>query len=187
MPTRVGLFGGTFNPPHRGHVAVLRAAARLARFDLLEVTVAGDPYLKPDAALLDGEARLAMAHAAFDGLELVEVSDRELRRGGPTYTIDTVEELLGDFDAVDLIIGADLVGQLPTWRRADELATLVQVGVVPRPGGDERLGPQWKGYRIPMSPVDLSSTYIRDLDPTQADLAELLPAAVVPLYLALRG
>ena len=108
-------------------------------------------------------------------------------RAGPTYTIDTVEELLADFDAVDLIIGADLVGELGKWHRADDLASLVEVGVVPRPGGDERLGAAWRGYRVPMSPVDLSSTYIRDLDPSTADLADLLPAAVVPLYLASRG
>ncbi|HEV2427542.1 MAG TPA: nicotinate (nicotinamide) nucleotide adenylyltransferase [Acidimicrobiales bacterium] len=187
MPTRVGLFGGTFNPPHKGHVAVLKAAARLGRFDLLEVTVAGDPYQKRDPSLLSGDARLAMARAAFEGLSLVEVSDRELRRAGPTYTIDTVEELRADFDAVDLIIGADLAGQISSWHRADELATLVEVGVVPRPGDDQRIGPAWRGYRIPMSPVDLSSTYIRDLEPTRADLDDLLPASVVPLYIAYRG
>ncbi len=108
-------------------------------------------------------------------------------RAGPTYTIDTVLELLADFDAVDLIIGADLVGQVASWHRADELASLVEVGVVPRPGDAQRLGASWRGYRIPMSPVDLSSTYIRDLEPSAADLADLLPPAVVPLFLASRG
>ncbi|MFI5036441.1 MAG: nicotinate-nicotinamide nucleotide adenylyltransferase [Acidimicrobiales bacterium] len=187
-PRRVGLFGGTFNPPHHGHVAVLRAAAQMGRFDLLEVTVAGDPYLKRDRGeLLPGPERLAMAVAAFAHLPLVEVSDRELRREGPTYTIDTVRELLGGGDVVDLIVGADLVEQLASWREADELARLVEVGVVPRPGGEGRLAPGWRGYEIAMDPVDLSSTFIRDLSPTQSDLAQYLPADVIPLYRRFRG
>jgi nicotinate-nucleotide adenylyltransferase len=184
---RIGLFGGTFNPPHLGHVAVLRAAARLGRFDLLEVTVAGDPYLKPHDDLLPALLRLAMARAAFGDLALVEVSDRELKRSGPTYTIDTVRELLADADEVDLLIGADLVDQLPTWHEAEELARLVRVGVVPRPGGHTELPPGWRGYEIPMDPVDLSSTYIRDLGPERGDLEELLPAGVIPLYETYRG
>ncbi|MGH9019755.1 MAG: nicotinate-nicotinamide nucleotide adenylyltransferase [Acidimicrobiales bacterium] len=188
MPTRVGLFGGTFNPPHRGHVAVLRAAARMNRFDLLEVTVAGDPYSKRGQGdLLPAPARLAMARAAFEGLDLVEVSDRELVRSGPTYTIDTVRELLGDFDEVDLLIGADLADQLVGWHDADELASLVRVGVVPRPGGRGDLAPGWRGYEVPMEPVDLSSTYIRDLAPESLDLGDLRPDEVVPLYLSYRG
>jgi nicotinate-nucleotide adenylyltransferase len=187
-PRRVGLFGGTFNPPHRGHVAVLRAAAQMNRFDLLEVTVAGDPYLKRDRGdLMPAPLRLAMAEAAFGHLPLVEVSDRELRREGPTYTIDTVRELMAGGDVVDLIVGADLVAQLPTWHEADELARLVLVGVVPRPGGEGALPPAWSGYEIPMDPVDLSSTFIRDLSPDQADLQEYLPDEVIPLYQSYRG
>lgn len=185
---RIGLFGGTFNPPHLGHVAVLRAAARLGRFDLLEVTVAGDPYLKRlQGDLMPAPVRLAMARAAFDDLDLVEVSDRELRREGPTYTIDTVRELLEIADEVDLLIGADLVDQLPTWHEADALAALVRVGVVPRAGGRTELPARWRGYEIPMEPVDLSSTYIRDLSRELADLGELLPAGVIPLYENYRG
>jgi nicotinate-nucleotide adenylyltransferase len=184
---RIGLFGGTFNPPHLGHVAVLRAAARLGRFDLLEVTVAGDPYLKRASHLLPAEERLAMARAAFADLDLVEVSDREMRRRGPTYTIDTVRELLGEAEAIDLIVGADLVEQLPTWHEAAALSRLVLVGVVPRPGGRTDLPEGWHGYEIPMDPVDLSSTYIRDLELDGEDLADLLPADVIPLYEGFRG
>jgi nicotinate-nucleotide adenylyltransferase len=101
---RLGLFGGTFDPPHFGHVAALDAAARCGRFDQLLVTVAGDPYLK-NADVRPAAVRLAMAHAAFDHLALVEVSDLEIRRLGPSYTVDTVRELLEGVDAVDLIVG----------------------------------------------------------------------------------
>ncbi len=187
-PRRVGLFGGTFNPPHRGHVAVLRAAAQMDLFDLLEVTVAGDPYQKRDRGdLMPADQRLEMAVAAFAHLPLVEVSDRELRREGPTYTIDTVRELLDAGDVVDLIVGADLVDQLDSWHDADELSRLVRVGVVPRPGGEGKLAKGWSGYEIAMDPVDLSSTFIRDLSPTQDDLAQFLPDEVIPLYQSYRG
>ncbi len=180
---RIGLFGGTFDPPHLGHVAALRAAAHTGRFDRIEVTVAGDPYLKRDAGpVLPGELRLAMAHVAFDGLELVHVSDREIRRAGPSYTIDTVLELRGECDEVDLIVGGDLTSQLDSWHRAAELAALVRVGIVPRPGGAATLAPRWHAYEIPMSPVDLSSTFIRERLLSDEDLRQVLPAAVVPMY-----
>ena len=88
---RIGLFGGTFDPPHFGHVAALKAAAKSGRYDLIEVTVAGDPYLKRlEGGVRDATVRLAMARAAFGGLDLVVVSDREIVRDGPSYTIDTV-------------------------------------------------------------------------------------------------
>jgi len=185
---RVGLFGGTFDPPHFGHVAALRAAAESARYDLIEVTVAGDPYVKRlDGDVRDASVRLAMAEAAFGDLDLVEVSDREIRRDGPSYTIDSVRELLVDWDAVDLIVGADLAEQLDGWHEADELRTLVRVGVVPRPGATTIVPDGWVSYEIPMDPVDLSSSYVRQLDPTSANLRQYLPASVIPLYEGARG
>ena len=185
---RIGLFGGTFDPPHLGHVAALRAAAASGRFDLIEVTVAGDPYLKRlEGDVRDASIRLAMATAAFADLDLVEVSDREIRRDGPSYTIDTVRELLVDADAVDLIVGADLSAQLDRWHEADELRSLVRVGVVPRPGATTIVPDGWANYEIPMDPVDLSSSFVRGLEPTSTNLERYLPEAVIPLYQSARG
>ncbi|MDE3044294.1 MAG: nicotinate-nicotinamide nucleotide adenylyltransferase [Acidobacteriota bacterium] len=180
---RLGLFGGTFDPPHVGHVAALRSVARTGRFSEIEVTVAGDPYLKTKD-VSPAAQRLAMAREAFDGLDLVHVSDREIRRQGPSYTIDTVRELFatGAFDDVDLIVGADLVGQLDAWHEASALRDLVMVGVVPRPGSATTLPPGWRAYEIPMDPVDLSSTFIRSIAKNSGDLSIYLPAGVVPLY-----
>ncbi|MHB2028466.1 MAG: nicotinate-nicotinamide nucleotide adenylyltransferase [Acidimicrobiales bacterium] len=178
---RLGLFGGTFDPPHRGHVAALRAASRSGRFERLLVTVAGDPYLKSDE-VRPASLRLAMAHAAFDDLDLVEVSDLEVRRKGPSYTIDTVRDLEGLNYEIDLIVGADLVAQLDNWREASALRELVSVGIVPRPGSSGVTLGGWRSYMIPMDPVDLSSTYIRDMAPTTADLGEYIPERVIPLF-----
>ncbi len=185
---RLGLFGGTFDPPHRGHVAALLAAAATERFDVIEVTVAGDPYQKRlSGAVLPAAARLEMARAAFADLPLVLVSDREIRREGPSYTIDTVRELLDEYDEVDLIIGADLVGQIDTWHEAHTLRALVTVGVVPRPGGEPEVPERWRSYVIDMEPVDLSSTYIRETPLNGDSLEEFLPEKVVPLYVGFRG
>jgi nicotinate-nucleotide adenylyltransferase len=185
---RLGLFGGTFDPPHFGHVAALEAAARTGFFESIEVTVAGDPYLKHDESLIrSADLRLAMARAAFDGLALVEVSDREIRRPGPSYTIDTVRELLENARDVDVLVGADLLAQLDGWHDSITLRSLVRLGVVPRPGGPTRAPEGWRGYEIPMEPVDLSSTFIREVAPTEENLRKYLPEPVIPLYLSFRG
>jgi nicotinate-nucleotide adenylyltransferase len=184
----LGLFGGTFDPPHFGHVAALEAAVRTGFFERIEVTVAGDPYLKNDETpIRPAELRLAMAHAAFDGLALVHVSDREIRRPGPSYTIDTVRELLEDARDVDVIVGADLLSQLDRWHEATSLRSLVRLGVVPRPGGPTNAPEGWRGYEIPMEPVDLSSTFIREVAATEENLRKFLPESVIPLYLSFGG
>lgn len=185
---RLGLFGGTFDPPHFGHVAALKAAARTKRFDIIEVTVAGDPYQKSATVRVrPAPLRLAMAKAAFGGLELVRVSDREIRREGPSYTIDTVRELLDEFDSVDLIVGADLAEHFDSWHDAETLRTLVRVGVVPRPGGSLAVPAGWDCYEIAMDPVDLSSSFIRELPDEPENLRKFVPESVIPLYESFRG
>ena len=180
---RIGLFGGTFDPPHFGHVAALRAALATNRFDVIEVTVAGDPYSKSsDGHVLAASVRFAMAEVAFADIDRVIVSDREIRRTGPSYTIDTVRELLDDAESVDLIVGADLALQLDGWHDALQLRELVQVGVVPRPGSFTVVPEGWRNYEIPMEPVDLSSSFIRGLEFSQENLEKFLPVPVIPLF-----
>jgi nicotinate-nucleotide adenylyltransferase len=182
----LGLFGGTFDPPHLGHVAALTAASSSGRFDRIVVTVAGNPYRK-GPRVDSADRRLAMAHAAFDDIAQVEVSDLEIHRRGPSYTIDTVRELLVMSEAIDLIVGADLAAQLDQWREADALRELVDVAVVPRPGAPMSSLEGWRWYEIAMQPVDLSSTFIRDMSLSDADLKKYLPAGVIPLFLRARG
>ncbi|MBW4029134.1 MAG: adenylyltransferase/cytidyltransferase family protein [Acidobacteria bacterium] len=184
MPLRrVGLFGGTFDPPHNGHVAALTAVAATGRFDAIEVTVAGDPYHKSALGPVHAAPlRLAMARAAFDHLALVRVSDREINRPGPSYTIDTVVELLQEADDVDVLIGADLAPQLPSWHRAEELRHLVAVGVIPRPGALLTAPAGWDCYEIAMTPVDLSSTFLRETPLDLAALRLFMPEPVIAIF-----
>lgn len=168
-------------------MAALSAAAATGRFDVIEVTVAGDPYRKSAlGALHSASLRLAMARAAFEHLALVRVSDREINRPGPSYTIDTVLELLDEADDVDVLIGADLVAQLPSWHRAEELRELVAVGVIPRPGAVVQAPDGWDCYEIAMPPVDLSSTFLREtpLDPEALKL--FMPEEVIVIYQGVR-
>ncbi len=179
---RIGLFGGTFDPPHFGHVAALRAAAATGLFEAIEVTVAGDPYLKRTSGVQRASVRLEMAHAAFDDLDLVTVSNREILRDGPSYTIDTVRELAVTASDVDLIIGADLVPQLDAWHESALLRAMVRVGVVPRPDAATVVPDGWVHYEIAMEPVDLSSSFIRNTVISEDDLRRFVPEAVIPLY-----
>lgn len=158
-----GLFGGTFDPPHLGHVAAARAAIEALGLDELVVTVARDPQRKGAPPLAAPELRDAMTRAAFEGVDRVVVSDLELRRAGPTYTIDTVESLLADRpgDALTLVLGADAAVALGSWHRADELARLVDVAIVPRPGTPLDAPEGFSVRIVPMAPVDLSSTTVR--------------------------
>jgi nicotinate-nucleotide adenylyltransferase len=184
--TRLGLFGGTFDPPHLGHVRAITAALDQLDLERIVVTVANDPWRKPDAPTASPALRLEMARAAFAGMERVEVSDLEIARGGPTYTIDTVEALLASEAqvAVVVILGADAAAGLAEWHRADDLARLVTVAVVPRPGSD---GPQPGEFRlvaVQMDPVDLSSTSVREALAAGEDPSDLLPAGVIPFLAA---
>lgn len=180
---RLGLFGGTFDPPHNGHVAALRAVAATGRFDLIEVTVAGDPYRKSAVSQVhSAQMRLAMATAAFEHLDLVHVSDREINRPGPSYTLDTVQELLDGADRVDVLIGADLAPQLPTWHRAEELCELVAVGIIPRPGTPLMAPEGWNCYEIAMAPVDLSSTFLRETPLDIEGMKVFMPDEVIAIY-----
>jgi len=182
-----GLFGGTFDPPHLGHVAAATAAIAELGLGELVITVAGDPQLK-DPPVAPAAIRLEMARAAFAPVARAVVSDVELARPGPTYTIDTVEALLAGApgEPLVLVVGADAAASMPRWHRAAALARLATVAVVPREGFEPGPPPGFEGRGIEMAPVDLSSTSVRAALAHGADPAALLPAGVVPVVLANR-
>lgn len=164
----LGLFGGTFDPPHAGHVAAAQAALGQLGLRRLVVMVAGDPWQKSTCrAVTAATHRLAMTKLAFSDVASVEVSELEVRRAGPTYTIDTVRELRdkspspAERPSFYLIVGARAARAIDTWHRASQLASLVTLAVVQPDRCAPKVPPRWKAVAVPMKPVDVSSSRLR--------------------------
>ena len=199
-PERIGLFGGTFDPPHLGHVAALRAVSTALSLDRLLLVVANDPWQKSSSRVVTpAEERYALAQALAEGIPGVEASRMEIDRGGPSYTVTTVEALRAEAVAsgrpvpqIYLVIGADLLAELGTWERADDLRTMVTLAVVSRPPtpsptstpttttGHLRTAPRgWRVEWVDGPLVDVSSSAVRDVLERGGPVDELVPAAVM--------
>ncbi len=180
MVERIGVYGGTFDPPHHGHLAVAVEAAWALELDRVLLVVAGDPWQKSAVtAVSSASDRLALAVAAVEGMGRVEVEDLEVRRGGPSYTIDTVSALAGSGREITVVLGADAAATLPTWHRATDLAAVVEVAVTARPGWDVPvLGPEWRVRHFDVPSFDISSSDIRRRVAEGRPVAHLVSAAV---------
>lgn len=180
MGERVGIFGGTFDPLHNGHLVAMAAAFDGAALDRMLVVPAGDPWQKAGAVAASAADRLAMVRAACAGRRGIEVSTIEIDRSGPTYTIDTVEALAATDRELFLVLGADAVGGLDTWKRADDLAAAVVVVAVNRNDVAVPAAPssRWQVVPVTMARVDISSTQIRARAAAGLRLDGLVPDAV---------
>jgi nicotinate-nucleotide adenylyltransferase len=172
MVQRIGLLGGSFDPPHLAHRALAELALEHLNLDRLKVLPAGQPWQKAGRQLAGADDRLALCQLAFAGNSGIDLDDRELRRSGPTYTIDTVLELQheaatrGEAVRWVLIMGEDQWSRIHTWHRWQDLAGLVEVAVAHRAGhpplsaspGDNS---RFHVVRIPLPDWPLSSTDIR--------------------------
>ena len=186
---RVGVLGGTFDPPHRAHLHLADAAAQALELDRLVLIPAGDPWRKRDRRVTPAEHRLAMTVAAVEERQGgLEVSDLEVRRQGPTYTLDTVRELR-DRGARQLwwIMGADAVRDLPHWHQANEILTCARIAAAVRPGAEldrRQLDgivyglARWLDW-VPMTPIDLSASELRERMRAGRDVSADVPAAVL--------
>ena len=177
---RIGVFGGTFDPPHIGHLSVAVEIRHALDLDKVLMVVANDPWQKRGARILTpaGE-RLDMVRAALEGLPGIEADDREVRRGGASYTIDTVLELLAEHPGAELFLamGADAAAGLRTWERADELADLVTIVVVHRPGfGDAEPSPGFRWVEVEVPALDVSSSDLRARMAAGRPIDVLVPA-----------
>lgn len=132
-PRRIGVFGGAFDPPHLAHVALARAAIDQLQLDELRVVPTGYAWHK-NRPLSPSDHRLKMALLAFSGLRGVNVDDRELRRAGPSYTIDTLEALCQEQPGcvLFLVIGGDQLAAFDKWRRWQDILALATVCVAER-------------------------------------------------------
>ena len=167
---RVGVLGGTFDPPHVGHLRLAEAAYEQMQLERVVFVPAGDPYRKATRAVTLPEIRLALVRAAVAHLPWAEVSDIEVRRSGPSYTDETLSSLARGGGEWWFIIGADVLVDLPHWRAPRRIVELARLAVAVRPPMAMRV-PRETSRAIPgiegrvdwleMKPIDVSSTEIR--------------------------
>lgn len=165
---------------------MIRSLIAAKRFDSLVVIPAGDPYQKTLNA--SAEDRFSMLKLALGGEE-VQLSDCEIRRDGPSYALDTVNEIKGSIPAerYSWVMGSDAFAGLPSWNRFEELAKSVNFIVVKRPGSpDPKPIPGVEYEAIEISALDISSTEIRNRLKNGEDVGELVPASVAS-YIRERG
>jgi nicotinate-nucleotide adenylyltransferase len=159
---RVGIFGGTFDPVHVGHLAAALAARHQLALDRVLLVVARDPWQKHGFVAAPAEARFEMVDAAVDGVTGLEPSRLELDRPGPTYTVDTVNELGQPDRELFLIVGRDVATALNTWKRVDELRAAVTLAIVEREDAGAGLDVAgWDTVAVRLPRLDISSTDLR--------------------------
>jgi nicotinate-nucleotide adenylyltransferase len=178
---RVGVLGGTFDPAHVGHVVAATESRWGLHLDRVLLVVAGDPWQKRGRVAASPEDRLALARAAAFGVDGVEASAIEVERAGPSVTADTLEELAAPGRELFVLLGADAVANMPTWRRLDETRDLATVVVIERAGDAhaEPPGPGWRFERLSIPRLDVSSSDIRDRLGAGRPVDGLVPVAVM--------
>ena len=163
---RIGIFGGTFDPVHVGHLVAAAWAREAFGLDRVLLVVANEPWQKTGTRVVTpAEDRFLMVEAAVDGVAGVEASRIEIDRGGPSYSADTVRELLVSTPSAELyvIVGADVAADLGTWQRTDELRDTVTLVVVDRGGiGSGEAPAGWRVERLRIPALDISSSRLRD-------------------------
>jgi nicotinate-nucleotide adenylyltransferase len=179
---RIGVFGGSFDPPHVGHLALAQTAVAQLRLDELRVIPTGQAWHKA-RGLSDAHHRVAMVELAFASVPQTVVDSREIRRSGPSYTFDTLTELRSDFPDADLflILGQDQAQALPTWHRFEEVCRLAIICVAVRadftgPGGifDAQSMPNERWIELHMPGVPLSATHIRQTVASHQSISALV-------------
>lgn len=187
----LGVFGGTFDPVHNGHLALARAATLSLGLDRLLFMPAAIPPFKQDRKVAPARDRLAMLACALDacGIDGWELSDIELHRPGVSYTSDTLEQLHSSWGAdvrLSFLVGTDALASLPRWHEARRIARLARIVYVPRPSEDLQAAKDSvasSGIAFDLQPVeadlpDISSTAVRQRIRDHEPLEGLLPACV---------
>ncbi|MEX2080497.1 MAG: nicotinate-nucleotide adenylyltransferase [Dehalococcoidia bacterium] len=183
----VGLFGGTFDPPHFGHLLLAETAR--AQFELERVLFvpAGDPYRKPAAGVAPAAPPQAMVRLAIAANPAFQADDREVRRQGPSYTIDTLQELAREgIHQPFLLLGSDALADMPNWKDHRRIPGLARIAIAPKGHSsaevDElarRAGLEPPARTVDMPPVEVSSTVIRARLRAGLPVRYLLPDAVL--------
>jgi nicotinate-nucleotide adenylyltransferase len=178
---RLGLFGGSFNPIHCGHLLIAQAALEELQLARLTFIPAAQSPFKPDTELAPAAERLRLLRLALAGQTRCSLDDQEIRRGGVSYSIDTVRAYAAQHPGAELwyVIGGDHARLLPKWRDADDLARLVRFAVIPRPGEEsERLPAPFQGRALRGWTFAVSASEIRDRVRASRSVDWLVPPAV---------
>ena len=187
---RIGIYGGTFSPPHNGHLQAARAFMEQMWLDILYVIPTAIPPHKEMDVPVSAEDRLEMTRLAFSSMEGVYVSDMEIRRGGRSYTVDTLRELSGEDRRLFLLCGTDMMLTLDQWREPEEIFRLCYPVYIRReadPTLDGAIVRKIAEYnqkygkvvrRIVTDPIELSSNEIRTRLSEGRKISHLVPQAV---------
>lgn len=163
-PLRVGVFGGTFDPPHVGHLVTAVNVLHALELDRLILMVANLPWQKIGKRQITPAAdRLAMVEAAVAGVEGLLAGEHEIRAGGASYTADTLRYVGAEYGGAQLftVVGDDAAAGIRTWERADEVIERSQLVVVDRPGEPVALDPSIDWIRVEVPRLEVSSTDLR--------------------------
>ena len=161
---RVGLFGGTFDPPHVGHLVTAVNVRYALNLDLVVLMVAHDPWQKSsERGVTRALDRLALVEAAVSNVEGLVAGRDEIDRGGPSFTADTLQTMSLKYPDAQLftIVGDDAAAGLPTWERVESVVAQSQLVVVDRPGVSVQLPSQFDWLRVESPRLEVSSTDLR--------------------------
>ena len=185
MAQRIGIFGGTFDPVHVGHLVAAVNTRHDLDLDRVVLMVANVPWQKAgERKITPAEDRFEIVKAAVGGMAGLEASRMEIDRGGPSYTADTISEFAKLYPAAELfvIVGWDVGAELKTWERLDEVRDLASLVVVNRPGTPPPAGLRRQGWRLAQVTVpnlEISSTDLRARAATGRPLDYLVPEPAV--------
>lgn len=181
---RVGVFGGTFDPPHIGHLVAAIDARDDLDLDLVLLVVANVPWQKlGERRISDAADRLAMVRAVADDVDGLEASDIEIARGGMSFTADTLNHLREKQPQAELfvILGNDAAAGFDTWERHEEVAELAHLVVVDRPGTPTPIDDGFEWTRVDIPELEISSTELRERIADGRSIRFMVPDGVASL------
>ena len=184
VPLRIGLFGGTFDPPHVGHLVTAVNVRHALALDLVLLMVANDPWQKSGARPITPAAdRLAMVQAAVAGIDGLEAGTEEMQRGGPSYTADTLATLRLKYAGARFftIVGDDAAAHIDTWERVNEVVAMSSLVVIDRPGSPVTLSQDYEWRHVEVPRLEVSSTDLRCRVTDGRPLDYLVPEPVIDI------
>jgi nicotinate-nucleotide adenylyltransferase len=178
---KLGLFGGSFDPVHLGHLLVAQAALEELGLDKLFFVPAAQSPFKTENKIAPAEIRLQLLRLALAGKTNCEIDEQEIRRGGISYSVETLRDYAKCFPGAQLfyLIGADNISKLAEWREAGELAKLAEFVAIPRPGEKAAEFPKpFRGRILKGFPLAISSSQIRARVQAGLPIENLVPPFV---------